>query len=135
MFVARPASVFLSLPFARLHWREKVFVFRVGLRGSVPIAPTTFPLLPGATGSEAIFSIIFFIVLASALTPRLVDSRLMKLPFDSLTAPVNRDEKFFAPSGDTVLDGGDVVLVLVNDKDHSEVREILMRWKKLQGEF
>jgi NhaP-type Na+/H+ and K+/H+ antiporter len=133
MFVARPASVFLSLPFARLHWREKVFVFRVGLRGSVPIAPTTFPLLPGATGSEAIFSIIFFIVLASALTPRLVDSRLMKLPFDSLTAPVNRDEKL--PSGGTVLKGGDMVLVLVNDKNHSEVREIFMRWKKLQGEF
>ena len=57
----------------------------------------------------------------------------MKLPRDSLTAPVNRDEKL--PSGGTVLKGGDMVLVLVNDKDHSEVREIFMRWKKLQGEF
>jgi len=57
----------------------------------------------------------------------------MKLSRDSLTAPVNRDEKL--PSGGTVLKGGDMVLVLVNDKDHSEVREIFMRWKKLQGEF
>ncbi|MBP7526610.1 MAG: hypothetical protein KA801_01710 [Syntrophorhabdaceae bacterium] len=76
--------MFLSLPFARLHWREKVFVFWVGLRGSVPIAPTTFPLLPGMTGSEAIFNIVFFTVLTSALTPRLVDSR--RCPSDE-TAP------------------------------------------------
>ncbi|MBP7526609.1 MAG: hypothetical protein KA801_01705 [Syntrophorhabdaceae bacterium] len=58
----------------------------------------------------------------------------MKLPRDSRIALVNRDEKFLVPSGGTVLEGGDVVLVLVNDKNIGEVREKLMRWKKLQGE-
>jgi cell volume regulation protein A len=56
------------------------------------------------------------------------------LPSDSLIVLVNRDENFFVPSGGTVLEGGDVVLVLVNDKNISEVREILMRWKKPEGE-
>jgi len=182
MFVARPVSVFLSLLFARLQWKEKVFVSWVGLRGSVPIVLATFPLLAGVTGSEAIFNIVFFIVLTSALLQGWsipVVARLMKLhaplerkrqypiefapidgvdtqlidfiipfnaaiagksivelglPRDSLIVLVNRDEKFFVPSGGTVLEGGDVVLVLVNDKNRGEVREILMRWKKLQGE-
>ncbi len=52
------------------------------------------------------------------------------LPPDSLIVLVNRDEKFFVPSGGTVLEGGDVVLVLVNDRNISEVREKLMRWKE-----
>jgi cell volume regulation protein A len=63
MFVARSAGVFLSLLLARLQWREKVLVSWVGLRGSVPIVLATFPLLAGVTGSEAIFNIVFFIVL------------------------------------------------------------------------
>jgi cell volume regulation protein A len=134
------------------------------------------------TGSEAIFNIVFFIVLTSTLLQGWsipVVARLMKLqgpierkrrypiefapidgvdtqlvdfiipfnaaiagksivelglPRDSLIVLVNRDEKFFVPSGGTVLEGGDVVLALVNDKNRNEVREILMRWKKLQGE-
>ncbi len=182
MFVARPVSVFLSLLFARLNWREKTFVSWVGLRGSVPIVLATFPLLAGVTGSEAIFNIVFFIVLTSALlqgssipaVARLlrlqaplekkrrypiefapidgVDTQLVDfiipfnsaiagkpivelgLPPDSLIALVNRDEKFFVPSGGTVLEGGDVVLVLVNDKNIGEVREKLMKWKEPRKE-
>jgi cell volume regulation protein A len=178
MFVARPASVFLSLLFARLKWREKVLVSWVGLRGSVPIVLATFPLLAGVTGSEAIFNIVFFIVLTSALLqgwsipavarlmrlqapPEMkrhypiefapmegVDTQLVDfiipfnaaiagrsivelgLPPDSLIVLVNRDEKFFVPSGGTVLEGGDVVLVLINDKNIGEVREKLMKWKE-----
>lgn len=178
MFVARPASVFLSLLFARLHWREKALVSWVGLRGSVPIVLATFPLLAGVTGSEAIFNIVFFIVLTSALLQGWsipVVARLMKLqaplerkrrypiefapidgvdtklvdfiipfnaaiagktivelglPPDSLIVLVNRDEKFFVPSGGTVLEGGDVVLTLVNNNNVSDVREKLMKWKE-----
>lgn len=182
MFVARPASVFLSLPFARLNWREKIFISWVGLRGSVPIVLATFPLLAGVAGSDAIFNIVFFIILTSALlqgssipfVARLlrlqaplekkrrypiefapidgVDTQLVDfiipfnsaiagkpivelgLPRDSLIALVNRDEKFFVPSGGTVLEGGDVVLVLVNDKNLGKVREIIMKWEKPKEE-
>lgn len=67
MFIARPMSVFLSLLFVRLGWREKTLVSWVGLRGSVPIVLATFPLLAGVSDAEAIFNIVFFIVLTSAL--------------------------------------------------------------------
>jgi cell volume regulation protein A len=67
MFAARPLSVFLSLLFERIGWREKTLVSWVGLRGSVPIVLATFPLLAGLEDAEAIFNIVFFIVLTSAL--------------------------------------------------------------------
>ncbi len=67
MFVARPLSVFLSLFFARLGWREKAFVSWVGLRGAVPVVLATFPLVAGVSHSETIFNVVFFIVLTSAL--------------------------------------------------------------------
>jgi len=178
MFVARPFSVFLSLLFERMGWREKTLVSWVGLRGSVPIVLATFPLLAGVADAEAIFNIVFFIVLTSALfqgwsipvVARLlrldapiqqrrqypieyapmpgVDTQLVEfiipyssaiagkrvvelgLPRDSLIVLVNRDENFFVPSGGTILDGGDVVLVLVNQNNLTGVRQILMEWKR-----
>jgi len=67
MFIARPLSVFLSLFFARLRWKEKMFISWVGLRGAVPIILATFPLLAQVPDAELIFNIVFFIVLTSAL--------------------------------------------------------------------
>jgi cell volume regulation protein A len=67
MFVARPAGVFLSLAFAKLHWKERIFVSWVGLRGAVPIILATFPLLAALPDAELIFNVVFFIVLTSAL--------------------------------------------------------------------
>ncbi|OPY77172.1 MAG: potassium/proton antiporter [Syntrophorhabdus sp. PtaU1.Bin153] len=55
-------------------------------------------------------------------------------PRDSLIVLINRDENFFVPSGGTVLEEGDVVLTLVNQKNLAEVRDILMRWKKPKEE-
>ena len=178
MLVARPLSVFLSLLFERMGWREKILVSWVGLRGSVPIVLATFPLLAGVGDAEAIFNIVFFIVLTSALIQgwsipvvarflRLdapikqirqypieyapmqgVDTQLLEfiipfssaiagkqivelgLPHDSLIVLVNRDENFFVPSGGTILEGGDVALVLLNQNNLTVVREILMKWKK-----
>jgi cell volume regulation protein A len=182
MLIARPISVFLSLLFVRLGWREKILVSWVGLRGSVPIVLATFPLLAGVEDAEAIFNIVFFIVLTSALlqgwsipvvarflglqapmVPKRrypieyepvegVDAQLVEfiIPFnsaiagkpivelgfprDSLIVLINRDENFFVPSGGTVLEEGDVVLTLVNRKNLTEVRDILMRWKKPKEE-
>jgi cell volume regulation protein A len=67
MLVARPVSVFLSLAFSRLGWREKAFVGWVGLRGAVPVILATFPLLAGVPKSQTIFNLVFFIVLFSVL--------------------------------------------------------------------
>jgi len=67
MFVARPVAVFVSLIFSKMNFKEKAFVSWVGLRGAVPIILATFPLLAGVKYANLIFSIVFFIVLTSAL--------------------------------------------------------------------
>lgn len=67
MLVARPAAVFLSLLFSNWGWREKLFVSWIGLRGVVPIVLATYPLLAGLPGAPAIFNLVFFVVLTSAL--------------------------------------------------------------------
>jgi cell volume regulation protein A len=67
MFIARPASVFLSLIVSQYSVRERVFISWVGLRGSVPIILATFPLISGIGKAEMIFNIVFFIVITSAL--------------------------------------------------------------------
>ena len=67
MLVARPASVFLTLAFARTGWREKTMISWVGLRGAAPIILATFPLLAGVPQAEMIFNLVFFIVITSVL--------------------------------------------------------------------
>lgn len=67
IIVARPASVFVSLAFTKMNFREKSMVSWVGLRGAVPIVLATFPLLAGVDKSDAIFNLVFFVVLTSIL--------------------------------------------------------------------
>ncbi len=67
IFVARPASVFASLLFARLGFKDKLLVSWVGLRGAMPIILATFPMLAGLPGAETCFNLVFFIVLTSGL--------------------------------------------------------------------
>ncbi|NTW04331.1 MAG: potassium/proton antiporter [Oscillochloris sp.] len=67
LFLARPLSVFLSLALTKLSIREKLAVSWVGLRGAVPIVLATFPLMVGAPHANAIFNIVFFIVLSSVM--------------------------------------------------------------------
>jgi potassium/hydrogen antiporter len=67
MFIARPLSVFLSLALTKFSIREKLVVSWVGLRGAVPIVLATFPLLAGVPHADAMFNIVFFIVISSVL--------------------------------------------------------------------
>jgi potassium/hydrogen antiporter len=67
VFVARPASVFIALLFARLGTRHKLLVSWVGLRGAVPIVLATFPLLAGFPRADLYFHLVFFVVISSLL--------------------------------------------------------------------
>jgi cell volume regulation protein A len=67
MIVARPLGVFISLFWTRMSLAEKVFVAWVGLRGAAPIVLATFPLLAGITRADALFNLVFFVVLTSVL--------------------------------------------------------------------
>ncbi len=173
MFLARPLSVFLSLSFAKLRSKEKLFVSWVGLRGAVPVVLATFPFTVGYPEAEVLFNVVFFIVLTSALLqgwsiPPVarflkldaplkqerrypiefaplegVDTQLVDLivpyssaavgmsvvelglPQDSLIVLVGRNDEYLVPSGGTVLQGGDTLLVLVNKSNLPDVRAAL----------
>lgn len=67
IFLARPASVFLTLSFSRLTWREKAMASWLGLRGAVPIILATLTLYSGIPHASLIFNLVFFVVLLSVL--------------------------------------------------------------------
>lgn len=67
VFVARPIAVSAVLLLTRFGLRETLLVSWVGLRGAVPIVLATFPLVEGVPQAEALFNVVFFIVLTSVL--------------------------------------------------------------------
>lgn len=175
IFIARPVSVFISLLFTKFELREKAFVSWVGLRGAVPIILATFPLMHKLPYADLFFSLVFFIVLTSALLQGWTlnkASRILKvymplkrqiespiefapveginadlvdfivfegsanvgksivelgLPKDSLVVTINRNENFIVPSGSTIVEAGDILLILVSGDTLKEVRHILSR--------
>lgn len=177
IFVARPVSVFISLAFSKFKWNEKAFISWVGLRGAVPIILATFALIAQIPNADMIFSVVFFIVLTSALIqgwslspaaklfnvgmplPKKkhypleyapmegVDTELIDLfvtansdvvgktvvelglPKDCLITMINRDENFLVPSGGSVLEDGDIVLILVNKDNLPQIKEIFSKEK------
>ncbi len=175
-FIARPVSIFLCLPFARL--KEKILISWVGLRGAAPIMLATFPLLARIQGADMIFNIVFFVVVLSILTQgttiaqisqllklnipiekRLkppiefeqregVDADLVEfivpyggiaigkplyklnLPQDSLVVLIGRSDKFVVAKGSTVLEAGDIVLVLVNKRNLEVIKATFSELRK-----
>lgn len=67
MFVARPVAVYVSTLFAHFEFREVALLQWAGMRGAVPIVLATFPLLDNIADSNAIYNIVFFVVLASSV--------------------------------------------------------------------
>lgn len=67
IFVARPAAVLLTLFPFRFHWRERVFLCWVGLKGAVPITLATFPFLYDIPQAPLLFNVVFFVVAFSAI--------------------------------------------------------------------
>ena len=67
ILVARPVTVALCTLGSHLGWREQTVIGWAGLRGAVPIVLATFPYTAGVPGGEAIFDVVFFVVLVSVL--------------------------------------------------------------------
>ncbi len=67
IFVARPLVVMPMLLLSRFPLNASVLISWVGLRGSVPIILSIFPLIFNMDYAELIFNVVFFIVLISAL--------------------------------------------------------------------
>ncbi len=55
------------------------------------------------------------------------------LPKDSLIAMINRNENFLVPSGGTVLEEGDIVLILVNKTNLKEIQGIFTKEKESES--
>lgn len=52
------------------------------------------------------------------------------LPKDCLIAMINRDENFLVPSGGTVLEEGDIILILINKNNLAQIKEIFSKEKQ-----
>ncbi len=66
-FVARPLSVFASIAWFRVPWREQAFISWAGLRGAVPIIMATVPLAAAAPQAGELFDMVFAFVLVFTL--------------------------------------------------------------------
>ncbi len=113
--VARPLAVYLCLePLQRLtrhhdfSWREYALLSAAGLKGAVPIILAIFPLLNRVENGEAIFNIVFVVVVVSATVQGLLIGPLAKrlglLKPEPPKAPLQLELGGVAPVGSAVLD-------------------------------
>lgn len=62
LLVARPLSVFLTMSWFKVPWREQLFLSWAGLRGAVPIVLATIPISLAVDEAERIFDAVFVLV-------------------------------------------------------------------------
>ena len=167
IFITRPVTVFLCLaPFRKMHYKDKIFVSWVGLRGAVPIIFAILALAADVPNARLIFNIVFFCTLVSLIvqgtslpkvakwlglarkprelnklkdfdidfsdeiksvtteievTPQSLMSgnHLMDLPLPekTLVVLVKRDGKYFVPTGNTILQERDKLLIITDDQE------------------
>ncbi|AUG79279.1 potassium transporter [Kitasatospora sp. MMS16-BH015] len=67
VFIARPASVLLTMTPFRLPWREQGLLSWAGLRGAVPIVLATIPLVADVPQAEEGFNVVFILVVVFTL--------------------------------------------------------------------
>ncbi len=109
VFVSRPLAVLACLLPLRFSRTEMAMVSWAGLRGAVPIVLATFPLTAGVADGEAIFNIVFFVVLvSSALQGTTVGWAARRLGLEG-------EAHAWAPVAEVLpLEGGDIDLVEVD---------------------
>jgi cell volume regulation protein A len=62
LFIARPVSVAVSVTPLRVGPGEQIFLSWAGLRGAIPIVLATIPLSEHLDGAEALFDVVFVVV-------------------------------------------------------------------------
>lgn len=113
--IARPLAVYLCLePVQRLtkhhdfSWQEYSLLSAAGLKGAVPIILAIFPLLNQVENGEAIFNIVFVVVVVSTTVQGLAIGPLAKrlglLKQEPPEAPLRIELGGVAPAGSAVLD-------------------------------
>jgi cell volume regulation protein A len=65
--LARPLSVAASVTPFRVGWRDQAFLSWGGLRGAVPIVLATIPLSERVPGAQALFDVVFVLVVVYTL--------------------------------------------------------------------
>jgi cell volume regulation protein A len=67
VLLARPLSVAASVTPFRVGWRDQAFLSWGGLRGAVPIVLATIPLSERLPGAQALFDVVFVLVVVYTL--------------------------------------------------------------------
>ena len=67
IFIARPIATLVATAFGSFTMVERAMLSWAGLRGAVPIWLATLPVIAGVEGSEALFNIVFFVVVSSTV--------------------------------------------------------------------
>ncbi len=115
IFVARPLAVYLCLEPVRrwthhhsFSWQEYSLLSGAGLKGAVPIILAIFPLLGRVENGEAIFNIVFIVVVLSTTVQGLLIGPLAKrlglLKREPPESPLRIELGGVAPPGSAVLD-------------------------------